>query len=94
MTPMQGQGANMSIEDAEAFRLLASGTKREDVPGILKLVESVRRPRTTKVVEETRKTHGNLRVTERVTRNLDENCGYDGVFEALRKVGREGEVEN
>ena len=31
MTPMQGQGANMSIEDAECFRLLTPGIGREDV---------------------------------------------------------------
>ncbi|CAH0025020.1 unnamed protein product [Clonostachys rhizophaga] len=45
MTPMQGQGANMGIEGAESLRLLAPGTLRQDVPGILKLAESVRKPR-------------------------------------------------
>ena len=35
MTLMQGQGANMAIEDAESFRLLNGVTLREQIPHIL-----------------------------------------------------------
>jgi salicylate hydroxylase len=84
MTPMQGQGANMSIEDAESLRLLTPGTRREDVPDILKLAESVRRPRTTRVLEETRKAHTTMALAERVTMNMDFNYGYNGIHAALK----------
>jgi salicylate hydroxylase len=83
MTPMQGQGANLSIEDAESLRLLAPGTQRDDVPSILKLAESVRRPRTAHILAETRKSHSTFGVAERVTRNLEFNCGYNGIHAAL-----------
>lgn len=83
MTPMQGQGANMSIEDAECFRLLAPGTRREDVPDILKQAESVRRERTAEVLAETRKAHAVAGLAERVINNLEFNCGYKGIHQAL-----------
>jgi len=84
MTPMQGQGANMSIEDAESLRLLGLGTLREQVPGILKLADSFRRPRVGKILDETRKTHSTLKVAERLERNLDFTCSYNGIFDAVR----------
>ncbi|KAF2002646.1 putative salicylate hydroxylase [Amniculicola lignicola CBS 123094] len=84
MTPLQGQGANMSIEDAEALGLLAPGTRREDVPAILRVVEDVRRERVSKVLEETRKSHGNLKVADRVFANADFNYGYNGIKETLK----------
>ena len=85
MTPMQGQGANMSIEDAESLRLLAPGTRREDVPDILKLAESVRRPRTTQVMAETRKSHTTLKLAERLAMNLEFYYGYNGIRSALQE---------
>ncbi|OCL02569.1 putative 6-hydroxynicotinate 3-monooxygenase [Glonium stellatum] len=84
MTLMQGQGANMSIEDAESLRLLAPGTRREDVQDILKLAETVRRPRIAQIQAETRKSHSTFGVAERVTRNLEFNCGYNGIHDALK----------
>lgn len=84
MTPMQGQGANMSIEDAESLRLLTPGTLREDVPTILKQAESVRKPRTAQVLAETRKSHSTFGVAERAVKNLEFNCGYKGIYEALK----------
>ncbi|KAF2653435.1 putative salicylate hydroxylase [Lophiostoma macrostomum CBS 122681] len=85
MTPMQGQGANMSIEDAESLRLLETGAQRDEVPDILKLAESVRRPRVVKILEETRKSHTALgTVAERMLRNLDFNCSYNGIYQALK----------
>lgn len=83
MTPMQGQGANMGIEDAESLRLLAAGTRREDVPKILKLAESVRRPRAARVLEETRKSHTNLDLAEDYAETMQFNYGYKGIHEAL-----------
>ena len=83
MTPMQGSGAGMSIEDAESLRLLAPGTRREDVHDILKLAESVRRPRTAQILAETRESHSDLSVAERMNKNLDFTCGYNGIHEAL-----------
>ena len=81
---MQGQGANMSIEDAECFRLLTPGTRREDVPDILRLADRVRRPRVAHVLAETRKSHSTIGVAERAIKNLEFNCSYNGIYEALR----------
>ena len=86
MTPMQGQGANMSIEDAESLRLLAPRTRREDVQNILEQAESIRRPRTAQVLAETRKSHSTFGVAERATRNLAFNCGYNGILRLSRLV--------
>ena len=74
----------MSIEDAESLRLLAPGTSREEVPDILKLAESIRRPRTAQVLAETRKSHSTVGVAERAIKNLEFNCGYNGIREALK----------
>jgi salicylate hydroxylase len=89
MTPMQGQGANMSIEDAESLRLLVPGTLRGDVLDILRLVDSVRRPRTAQVLAETRKSHSGMGVAERAIKNIEFNCGYNGIEEALKIQRRE-----
>jgi salicylate hydroxylase len=81
---MQGQGANMSIEDAESLRLLTPGTRREQVPEFLKLAESLRIPRVAHVQGETRKAHTTMGLAERVNKNLDFNCSYNGILEALK----------
>lgn len=89
MTPMQGQGANMSIEDGESLRLLAPGTRCEEVHDILKLAEYIRRPRAKKVLAETRKAHSTAKVAENANRNDDNdrnmefNYGYNGIHAAL-----------
>ena len=86
MSPLQGQGANMSIEDAESLRLLTPDTRPEDVLELLKLAESVRRPRTAQVLAQTRASHSKFAtVGERLTANLDFNCGYDGIHDALAR---------
>ncbi|WAO97006.1 FAD binding domain-containing protein [Fusarium falciforme] len=55
MTPMQGQGANMSIEDAGSLRLLLDPKiSRENVPSFLKQIEAMRKPRATQVLLDTR----------------------------------------
>ncbi|KAI0382298.1 FAD binding domain protein [Hypomontagnella monticulosa] len=83
MTPMQGQGANMCIEDAEAFKLLIQpGVTRDDVPAILKKIEAVRMPRATAILHNTRKTSRGVTGGERY-KVMDENCTYHGIFKAL-----------
>ncbi|KAI1410660.1 FAD binding domain protein [Hypoxylon sp. FL1857] len=84
MTPMQGQGANIGIEDAEAFRLLMQpGVTRDDVPAILKRIEDVKKPRATRVLANTRLTSRGVSGRERY-RVMDDNCTYNGIFEALK----------
>ncbi|KAE8154943.1 hypothetical protein BDV25DRAFT_170304 [Aspergillus avenaceus] len=83
MTPMQGQGANMAVEDADALRLLRPGLPREEVEGVLEQVDAIRRPRATRVLEDTRQQAKDITMEERIA-NLDYNCGYNGVFEAVR----------
>ncbi|KAI0004364.1 FAD binding domain protein [Xylariaceae sp. FL0662B] len=83
MTPLQGQGANMSIEDAEALRLLMEpGVRRGDVPDILKRIEHARKPRNVAVLRNTRKTSHGVKGNERYV-VMDENCTYDGIYKAL-----------
>ncbi|KAI1801319.1 putative salicylate hydroxylase [Daldinia bambusicola] len=84
MTPMQGQGANVSIEDAEALRLLAEpGVTRDDVPRILKQIEKYRLPRAAAILRNTRKTHRD--VGGEKFKVMDENCTYHGIFEAMKE---------
>ncbi|KAI1387175.1 FAD binding domain protein [Hypoxylon trugodes] len=83
MTPLQGQGANAGIEDAEAFRLLLEpGVTSDDVHGILKRIESVRLPRATAVLNNTRAMSRGIKGDERYQR-MDENCTYHGIYKAL-----------
>ncbi|KAK7972264.1 FAD binding domain protein [Apiospora saccharicola] len=92
MTPMQGQGANLSIEDAEALRLLndehdAQGTgakvRREDVPAILRRIDSVRRPRADRALELVRATHGRFTGHSKYEDKSDFFMGYSGIYAAL-----------
>ncbi|OTB09349.1 hypothetical protein M426DRAFT_70657 [Hypoxylon sp. CI-4A] len=87
MTPLQGQGANVGLEDAEAFRLLMEpGVTRDDVPAILKRIEAVRLPRATAILNNTRKTSRGISGEERY-KVMDENCTYHGVYKALEAAG-------
>lgn len=83
MTPMQGQGANMAMEDAEAFRLLTEDTTRDAVPGILATIDSVRRPRVSRVLWTTRYTRPNTTMEERMER-MDFINDYNGIVDALK----------
>ncbi|KAI1397720.1 FAD binding domain protein [Hypoxylon fuscum] len=83
MTPLQGQSANIGIEDAEAFKLLMQpGVSRKDVPTILKRIEDVRKPRALAVLNNTRKTSRGVSGEERY-KVMDENCTYDGIMKVL-----------
>ncbi|KAK8024613.1 FAD binding domain protein [Apiospora rasikravindrae] len=92
MTPMQGQGANLSIEDAEALRLLNNeqdGTapvSHEDVPAILRRIESVRRPRAAGALARVRDTQGRLTGHEKFHDKTDFFMGYNGIYAALAEM--------
>ena len=51
---------------------------------MLKLADSVRRPRVAYVLAETRKSHTTIGVAERAIKNLEFNCSYNGINEALK----------
>lgn len=55
MTPHQGQGGTQAIEDAEAFRLFnMSQVVRSSVPAILSQWDRIRRPRASRIQNNTR----------------------------------------
>ncbi|KAL2289239.1 hypothetical protein FJTKL_02258 [Diaporthe vaccinii] len=55
MVPYQGQGANQAFEDAEGLNaVLADVTERDQIPGLLRIGDSVRRPRASEVQKASR----------------------------------------
>ncbi|KAI8813179.1 FAD binding domain protein [Cladochytrium replicatum] len=85
MTPLQGQGGSMAIEDAEGFRLfLGSNFGPEDVPTILKQWESVRRPRATQVQMNTASARQN--VGQNAWKAMHYNWTYGGIHEELKNL--------
>ncbi|KAK5626030.1 hypothetical protein RRF57_001746 [Xylaria bambusicola] len=85
MTPLQGQGSNMAIEDADGLRLLTQpGVTRDSVPEILQKISSVRRPRATRVLENTRISTKISSAADRYAR-FDDNCTYTGIFAILQQ---------
>ncbi|KAI1324045.1 FAD binding domain protein [Xylariaceae sp. FL0255] len=74
MTPVQGLGAAMAIEDAEALKLLAQGTSRDDVSAILDLISD----------ENRRANAGMASVGERLNNNKDLYYGYKGIDTVLK----------
>ncbi|EOD47585.1 putative fad binding domain protein [Neofusicoccum parvum UCRNP2] len=86
MTPLQGQGANMATEDADGLRLLAEPwVTAADVPAILKRWEGMRKPRTTRVLYDTRQVGRDIPPEERF-KNMDFNYGHGGTYEALKEA--------
>ncbi|KAF4181098.1 hypothetical protein CNMCM8694_005577 [Aspergillus lentulus] len=77
MTPLQGQGANMAVEDADSLRLLRPGLSHVEIESVLEQVDKVRRPRASRVLEDTRVMAKDITMEERLA-NLDYNCGYNG----------------
>jgi salicylate hydroxylase len=82
MTPLQGQGANMAIEDADSLRLLLPAMNHEEIVITLEKIDSVRRPRATQVLMDTRQQAKTVTIEERMAK-MDFNCGYSGIHEAL-----------
>ncbi|KAI1170779.1 FAD binding domain protein [Nemania sp. FL0916] len=90
MTPMQGQGSNMAIEDADGLRLLTQpGVTRDSVPGILEKIASIRRPRATKVLINTRFAARVSTAAERTSR-FDYNCTYPGILNIMKEQATVG----
>ncbi|KAI8656399.1 hypothetical protein NCS56_01243900 [Fusarium sp. Ph1] len=85
MTPMQGQGANMAMEDAESLPLLLLGMGKDEIRSVLAKVDAVRRPRAAKVLQGTCLQADETTMEERLA-NMDYNCGYNGVYEALKAL--------
>jgi salicylate hydroxylase len=88
LTPMHGQGANLAVEDADAFRLFGEGVSAADVPAVLAKIDSVRRPRATRVLENTRYTQGGNPDQAESFRRMWDSMTYGGIFEELEKVER------
>jgi salicylate hydroxylase len=84
MTPMQGQGANMAIEDADSLRLLTADLQRGDVPKMLKQIESFRKPRTVEVLARTRQSQSEVKAGSTLIANLQFVYGYNGIHEAMK----------
>lgn len=85
MTPMQGQGGNMAVEDAEAFRLVTADTTPDQIPEILRKIDMVRRPRTAQILKGTRQTHPNTTMDERMA-IMDYSNSYHGIVHALGQL--------
>ncbi|KAF7179640.1 hypothetical protein CNMCM7691_008689 [Aspergillus felis] len=84
MTPLQGQGANMAVEDADSLRLLRPGLSHAEIESVLKQVDNIRRPRATKVLEDTRVQAKDITMEERLA-NVDYNCGYNAHTTGLER---------
>lgn len=83
MTPMQGQGANMAMEDADSLRLLLDAeVTRDKIREILTTIDSMRRPRAAHVLHDTRELGAELDMEKRMAK-YDYNYGYDGICSAL-----------
>lgn len=89
MTPMQGQGGNMAVEDAEAFSILVEGTTPDQVSGLLEKIDRVRRPRTAGMLAATRATTPNTDMTARMN-GIDAANDYYGIDDALRRIEVQG----
>ncbi len=75
----------MAIEDADGLRLLTqAGITRDSVPEVLRKIDSVRRPRATRVLMNTRSTSRISSAADRYAK-FDENCTYHGIFGVLQK---------
>ena len=73
----------MAIEDAESFRLFTRSVAPENVPAILEQIDSIRRPRTTRILWTTRETLPNTKMEDRIAR-MDYNNSYNGIVDALK----------
>ncbi|KAI1121053.1 FAD binding domain protein [Nemania abortiva] len=85
MTPLQGQGSNMAIEDADGLRLLTQpGVTRDTVPKVLEKIDSIRRPRATRVLMNTRSASRISSAADRYAK-FDDNCTYPGILNILKQ---------
>lgn len=77
---LQGQGANMFTEDAEAMRLfLQPGVTNNHVPAVLQRIDAVRRPKATQVLYNTCAVESDEDGQGAFMRSMDYSFRYDGV---------------
>ncbi|EEU34233.1 uncharacterized protein NECHADRAFT_96614 [Fusarium vanettenii 77-13-4] len=72
-------------EDVPSIRLLLPGMDEDDIKSVLSKIDAVRRPRAAKVLQDTRLQADEITREERLA-NMDYNCGYNGVYEALKEL--------
>jgi len=61
MVPHQAQGANQALEDAEGLQvILEKVTSRDSIPGLLRVWDSIRRPRASEVQRGARATKAQI----------------------------------
>lgn len=61
MVPYQGQGANQALEDVEGINaLFADVSSRDNIPGLLQIWDSVRRPRASEIQRGSRTSQGKI----------------------------------
>lgn len=86
MTPLQGQGANSAIEDAEGLRLFNVPEATPDrVQEIAKQWEKVRLPRASRVQQVTVEAATQMR-PDNAFKYLKYYWNYPGIEEGLRRV--------
>lgn len=86
MTPHQAQGGTQSIEDGEGFELFnGANVDKESVPSILKVFDSVRRPRASRIQMQTRDAQ-QRKDPDKIYQNTKYNFTYPGVQECLARL--------
>lgn len=75
----------MAMDDADSLRLLLTGMDEDEVKSVLAKVDAVRRPRAARALQDTRLQADEITMEERLA-NMDYNCGYNGVYEALKTL--------
>lgn len=83
MVPYQGQGANQAFEDAEGLNVLfADVTERDQIPGRLRIWDSIRRPRASEIQGSSRSSQAKIASKEASTA-LSTIRPYTNMKEAL-----------
>lgn len=75
----------MATGDADSLRLWLPGMKDDVIKSVLSKIDAVRRPRAARVLQDTRLQADEITMEERLA-NMDYNCGYNGVYEALKEL--------
>ncbi|KAJ5937836.1 hypothetical protein N7454_004178 [Penicillium verhagenii] len=86
MVPYQAQGTNQALEDVEGLDVLfANSCDRDSVPGILKVWDSIRRPRASAVQTGSRVAQGKV-ATKNASAAILSVKDYVGMREALEQL--------
>jgi salicylate hydroxylase len=92
MVPYQGQGANQALEDAEGLNvLLADATERDEIPGLLRIWDSVRRPRASEIQRGSRSSQSKL-ASKNAAEAISTVRPYTSMKEALALLQENKEV--